>query len=72
MGLGKTYAVHLMLIGKRVVNFLLVIIELFLLGITAEELRANIYWKLPFLRTGSVWPKISGRMGCPHKPFLVS
>jgi len=52
VGLGKTYAVHLMLIGKRVVNFLLVIIELFLLGITAEELQANIYWKLPFLRTG--------------------
>jgi len=30
-------------------DFLLVIVELFLLGITADELRANIVWKLPFL-----------------------
>jgi len=29
LGLGSTYAVHLRLIGKLVVNFLLVIIELF-------------------------------------------
>jgi len=29
-------------IGKRVVDFLLVLIELFSLGVTAEELRANI------------------------------
>ena len=32
MGLGATYAVHLRLIGKLVGDFLLVIIELFLLG----------------------------------------
>ena len=44
-GLGTTYDVHLGLIGKRVVDFLLVLIELFSLGITAEELRANIGWK---------------------------
>ena len=31
-----------MLIGKRVVDFLLVLIELFSLGVTAEALRANI------------------------------
>jgi len=31
-GLGATYAVHLRLIGKLVGDFLLVIIELFLLG----------------------------------------
>ena len=31
-GLGATYAVHLMLIGKLVVDFLLVITELFSLG----------------------------------------
>ena len=34
-------SVHLGLMGKRVVNFLLVIIELFLLDVTAEALRAN-------------------------------
>ena len=32
------YDVHLRLIGKRVVDFLLVLIE----GVTAEVLRANI------------------------------
>ena len=36
------YDVHLGLIGKRVVDFLLVIIELFSLDLTAEELRAKI------------------------------
>jgi len=34
-GLGETYDVHLRLIGKLVVDFLLVIIELFLLGVMA-------------------------------------
>jgi len=38
-GLGITYDVHLGLIGKRVVDFLLVLIELFSLGVTAESLR---------------------------------
>ena len=37
-----TYDDHLRLIGKRVVDFLLALIELFSLGITAEELRAII------------------------------
>jgi len=40
--LGATYDDHLRLIGKRVMDFLLVLIELFPLGVTAEELRANI------------------------------
>ena len=40
--LGTTYDVHLRLIGKRVVNFLLVLNELFSLGVTAEALRAKI------------------------------
>jgi len=38
--LGATYDDHLRLIGKRVVDFLLALIELFSLGVTAEELRA--------------------------------
>ena len=42
MGLGTTYDVHLGPIGKRVVDFLLVLIELFPLGVTAEALRAKI------------------------------
>jgi len=40
-GLGTTYDVHLGIIGKRVVDFLLVLIELFSLGVTAESLRAK-------------------------------
>jgi len=40
--LGAMYDDHLRLIGKRVVYFLLVLIELFTLGVTAEEIRANI------------------------------
>ena len=40
-GLGATYDVHLGLIAMRVADFLLVLIELFSLGITAEALRAK-------------------------------
>jgi len=36
------YDDHLMLIGKCVVDFLLVLLELLSLGVTAEALRANI------------------------------
>ena len=37
-----TYDDHLMLIGKRVVDILVVLIKLFSLDVTAEALRANI------------------------------
>jgi len=40
--LGATYDDHLRLIGKCLVDFLLVLIELFSLGVTAEALRAII------------------------------
>ena len=36
------YNVYLRLIGKRIVDFLLVLVELFSLGVTAEALRVNI------------------------------
>jgi len=39
--LGTTYDVHVGLIAKRVVDFLLVLIEFFSLGVTAESLRAK-------------------------------
>jgi len=39
--LGATYDDHLRLIGKRVVDFLLVLIEFFSLGVTADAIRAN-------------------------------
>ena len=39
--LGTIYDVHLGLIGKRVADFLLVLVELFSLGVTAEALWGN-------------------------------
>ena len=41
-GLAPTYDDHLRLIGMRVVDFLLVLIELFSVGVAAEAVRANI------------------------------
>ena len=48
-GLGTIYDVHFELIGKRVVDFLLVLIELFSLDVTAEALRAKIDLKSAIL-----------------------
>ena len=57
-GLRATYDDYLRLIGKRVVDFLLVLIELFSLGVTAEALRANIGSKSVIsLQRGPVDPK---------------
>jgi len=71
--LGATYDDHLRLIGKRVVEFLLALIELFSLGVTAEKLRAIIGWKsaISFLR-GSVDPKFHVEGVAPHQPFFFS
>ena len=41
-GIEVTYDVHLRLIGKRIMDFILVLIELFSLGVTAEALQVNI------------------------------
>jgi len=46
------YNVHLRLIGKCVVDFLLVLIELVLPGVTAEALRASIGSKSAILLQG--------------------
>ena len=57
-GLGATYDDHLRLIGKRVVDFLLVLIELFSLGVMVEELRATIERKSAIsLQCGHIDPK---------------
>ena len=56
--LGATYDDHLRLVGKRMVDFLLVLIELFSLGITAEALRAIIGSKSAILlQRGPIDPK---------------
>jgi len=51
-GLEATYTVHLRLIGKLMVDFLFILIELFSLGITTQALQANINWKFEFLKGG--------------------
>jgi len=71
--LGVMYDDHLRLIGKRVVDFLLAITELFSLGVTAEALRAIIGSKsVIFLQRGSVDPKFQVEGVVPHQPFFFS
>ena len=56
--LGATYDDQLKLIGKRVVDFLLALIELISLGVTVEALRAIIGSKSAILlQRGPVDPK---------------
>jgi len=70
--LGATYDDHLRLIGKRVVDFLLVLIELFSLGVTAEALRVIIYSKLAIsLQQGLVDPKFQVEGVTPPIILLV-
>ena len=71
-GLGTTYDVHLGLIGKRAVNFLLVLIELFSLGLTAESLRAKIYRKSAIsLQRGHFDPKFQVEGVAPTNHFCT-
>ena len=59
IGSGTTYDVHLGLIGKRVVDFLLVLIEVFSQSVTAEALRAKIERKSAIsLQRGHFDPKV--------------
>ena len=70
-GLETGYDVHLSLIGKRVVDFLLVISELFALAVMLVELRANIDWKAPFLNgVGHSGPKFQTEGDIPHQQFV--
>jgi len=71
--LGVTFDDHLRLIGKRVVDFLLALIELFSLGVTAEALGAIIGSKSAILlQGGSVDPKFQVDGVVPHRPFFFS
>ena len=66
--LGTVYDVHLGLIRKRVVDLLLVIIEFFSLGVSAEALRAKMGGKsaISFQR-GQFDPKFQVEGGVPHR-----
>jgi len=59
-GLRTTYSVHRELIGKHVIDFLLLLIELLLLDVTTEMLRPKIYRKLAIsLKRGQFDPKFN-------------
>jgi len=71
--LGATYDDRLRLIGKRIVDFLLALIEPFSLGVTAEALRAIIGSKSgDLLQLGPVDPKFQVEGVTHHKPFFFS
>jgi len=71
--LGATYDDHLRLIGKRVVDFLLALIELFSLGVTDEALQAIIGSKSAILlQQGPVDPKFQVERVAPHQRFFFS
>ena len=62
--LGATYNDHLRFVGKRVVVFLLVLIELFSLGVTAEAQRANSGSNSAIsLQRGQIDPKFQVEQG---------
>ena len=65
--LAATYDDHIRLVGKRIGDFLLVLIELFSLGRTAEALRAIIGSKSGIsLQRGPVDPKFQIEGVAPH------
>jgi len=65
--------IFLGLIGKRVLDFLLALIELFSLGVKAETLRAIIGSKSAILlQWGPVDPKFQIEGVAPHQPFFFS
>ena len=69
--LGATYDDRLKLIGKRVGDFLLALIELFSLGVTVEALRAIIGSKSAILfQRGPVDPKFHVEGAAPQQTFF--
>jgi len=71
--LGATYDDHLWFIGKRVVDFLLMLIELFSLGAKVEALQTIIGSKSAIsLQRGLVNPKFHVDGVAPLQPFLFS
>ena len=66
--LGVMYALHLWLVGKPVVDFIFVVIELFSLSPTVETLWAEI-GRGVFRRGWSLWAQISEGRG--HRPPTI-
>jgi len=71
-GLGATYDDNLRLIGKRVENFLLVLIKVFSPSVTAEALWTNIDWKSAIsLQRGQFDPNFQVEWVAPPTILLV-
>ena len=71
--LGTTHDVHLGLIGKRVVDFLLVVIELFHYSVTAQSLRAKRDRKSTIsLERGQFDPKFQVEGVAPTNHFCTA
>jgi len=71
--LGATYDDHLRLIRTRVMDFLLALIILFSLGVTAEALPEIIGSKSAILlQRGPIDPKFQVEGVAPHQPFFFS
>ena len=70
--LGTTYDDHRRLVGKRVGDFLLVLIELFSLGSTVEALRTKIDRKSAIsLQRGHFDPKFQVEGDVPTNNFCM-
>ena len=68
-GLRGAYDDHLRLIGKRIVDFLLVLFELFFHYVLRLRRYKRISVENRRIRSNRVgWPRISGRMGRPGPP----
>ena len=71
--LWATYDDYLSLIGKRVVEFLFLLIERLSLAVTSEALQAFIGSKSAIsLQRGSVDPKFQVKGVARHQPFFFS
>ena len=71
--LGVTYALHLWLVGKPVVDFILVVIELFSLSPMVETLWAEIGRSRRFSKgVGYFERRFQREGGVAHQPLLVS
>jgi len=61
------------LIGKRGVDFLLVLTKLFFASCYGWGATSECLFKIvDFAPTGADWPTISGTRCCPHQPFCFS
>ena len=71
--LGVTYALHLWLVGKPVVDFIFFVIELFSLSPTVEMLWAEIGRSRRFSKgVGHFERRFQKEGGVAHQPLLVS